>query len=86
LPFLNSGALRSLIRPRWIRLVAVQCVMLWSIPKTGVDLPQSYPAAITLSQETSPAFTRSPANLASFASPGNIPNSNMEIDMMTLDK
>jgi hypothetical protein len=26
------------------------------------------------------------ANLARFASPGNIPNSNMEIDMMTLDK
>jgi hypothetical protein len=26
------------------------------------------------------------ANLARFASPGNIPNSNVEIDMMTLDK
>jgi hypothetical protein len=86
LPSLNSGAPRSLIRPRWISLVAVQFVMLWSIPKTGVDLPQSDPAVITLSQETSPAFTRSAANLATFASPRNIPNSNMEMDMMTLDK
>jgi hypothetical protein len=32
--------------------------MLWSIPKTGDDLPQSRPAAMILSQETGQAFTR----------------------------
>jgi hypothetical protein len=50
LPCLNSGgALWSLIRPRWISLVAVQCVLLWWIPKTGIDLPQSRLAVVTLS-------------------------------------
>jgi hypothetical protein len=65
LPSLNSGALQSLIRPRWISLVAIQFVMLWSIPKTGVDLPQSHPAVISLSLETSPAFTRSAVDIHS---------------------
>ena len=65
LPSLNSGALRSLIRPRWIKLVAVQCLMLWSIPKTGGDLPPSRPTAIILSQETGQAFTRSAIDIDS---------------------
>ena len=43
MPSLNSGALSSLVRSRWIRLVAVQCVMLWSIPKAGDDFPRSRP-------------------------------------------
>jgi hypothetical protein len=56
LPFLNSGALRRLIRSRWITIVAVQCALLWSIPKTGVDLPPSDPTAIIVSQQTSQAI------------------------------
>ena len=65
LPSLNSGALRSLIQPRWFALAAVQCLMLWSIPKTGGDLPPSRPAAMILSQETGQAFTRSAINIDS---------------------
>jgi hypothetical protein len=64
LPCLNSGgALWSLIRPRWISLVAVQCVLLWSIPKTGIDLPQSRLAVVTLSQATSQALKKSAINI-----------------------
>jgi hypothetical protein len=60
LPCLNSGgAPRRLIRPRWISLAAVQCVLLWSIPKTGVDLPQIHPTVVTLSQATGQALTKS---------------------------
>ena len=44
LPSPNSCTLRGLIRPRWITLLAVQCIMLWLIPKTGDDFPQSRPA------------------------------------------
>lgn len=67
LPLLNrSGALRRLIRPRWIGLVVVQCVMLWSIPQTGIDLPPSGPAAgAALSQTTSQVFTMSAADIYS---------------------
>jgi hypothetical protein len=62
LPCLNSGgALRSLIRPRWIGLAAVQCVLLWSIPKAGADLPQSPTTAIT--QATSQALTKSAVDI-----------------------
>jgi hypothetical protein len=64
LPCLNSGgALWGLIRPRWIRLAAVQCILLLSIPKTGADLPQSRPTAITPSQATSQALTKSAVDL-----------------------
>jgi hypothetical protein len=59
LPCLNSGGvLRRLIQPRWIGLAAVQCALLWSIPQTGVDLPQPRQAAITLSRPTSQAPSR----------------------------
>ena len=62
LPCLNSaGALRGLIRPRWISLAAVQCILLWSIPKTGVDLPQSCPAVITPSQKTGQTLMKTAA-------------------------
>jgi len=57
LPSLNNGALRL------IRLIAVQCVLQWSIPKAGVDLPQ--PAAVISSQETSQAFTKSAVGVRS---------------------
>jgi hypothetical protein len=57
---LNSGgALLRLVRSRWISLVAVQCVLLWSIPKTGADFPQSDSAAIILSQPVSQALMQS---------------------------
>ena len=40
LPSPNNEAPRSPIRLRRIGLVAVQCIMLWLIPKTGDDFPQ----------------------------------------------
>lgn len=62
MPCLNSGgALRSLIRPRWISLAVVQCVLLWSMPKAGIDHPQSPTTAIT--QATSQARTKSAVDI-----------------------
>ena len=65
----NDSALWSLIRPRWISLVAVQCVLLWSIPKTDIDLPQSRLAVVTLSQATSQALRNSAINIHSGEKP-----------------
>jgi hypothetical protein len=36
----SNGGWRRLLQPRWIALAAVQIVLLWSIPKTGAELPQ----------------------------------------------
>jgi hypothetical protein len=58
-PCLNSGsALRRLIQRRWLGLAAVQFALLWSIPQTGIDLPQPRPAVTALSQATRQAFPR----------------------------
>jgi len=70
LPCLNSrSALWSLIRSRWISLIAVQCVLLWSTPKTGIDLPQLRLAVVTLSQATSQALRNSAINIHSGEEP-----------------
>jgi hypothetical protein len=58
LPYLNSSALRRLIQQRWLGLAAVQWALLWSIPQTGIDLPQPRPAVTTQSQATRQALPR----------------------------
>ena len=51
LPSLSSGgALKGRIRLRWIGLIAVQGVLLWSIPQTSADLPRPGPAVIAPSK------------------------------------
>jgi hypothetical protein len=59
LPYLNNGgAPRRWIPRRWLGLAAVQFAFLWSIPQTGIDLPQPRPAVTTLSQASRQALPR----------------------------